>query len=101
MASGRPITPLHAGHVGLLCTAGLLNGVFGDGADRHIARWRSIKHTTTIKEKEDDVEITRKRERFSNELSLVYQDGRTLVLTESAKKAEEADAECTSTAGAA
>ncbi len=102
MASGRPITPLHAGHVGLLCTAGLLNGVFGDGADRHIARWRSIKHTTTIKEKEDDVAITRKRERFSNELSLVYQDGRTLVLTESAKKAEEeADAECTSTAGAA
>ena len=102
MASGRPITPLHAGHVGLLCTAGLLNGVFGDGSDRHIARWRSIKHTTTIKEKEDGVEITRKRERFSNELSLVYQDGRTLVLTESPKKAEEeTDAECTSTAGAA
>ncbi len=102
MASGRPITPLHAGHVGLLCTAGLLNGVFGAGSDRHIARWRSIKHTTTINEEEDHVEITRKRERFSNELSLVYQDGRTLVLTESAKKAEEEpDAECTSTAGAA
>jgi hypothetical protein len=101
MASGRPITPLHAGHVGLLCTAGLLNGVFGEGADRHIARWRSVKHTTIIKEKEDDVEITRKRERFSNELSLVYQDGRTLVLTESAKKAEAEDAECTPTAGAA
>jgi hypothetical protein len=50
MAAGRPITPLHAGHVGLLCTAGLLNGVFGDGSDRHIARWRSVKHTTTIKE---------------------------------------------------
>ena len=101
MASGRPITPLHAGHVGLLCTAGLLNGVFGAGADRHIARWRSVKHTTIIKEKEDDVEITRKRERFSNELSLVYQDGRTLVLTESAKTAEAEDAECTPTAGAA
>ena len=101
MASGRPITPLHAGHVGLLCTAGLLNGVFGEGADRHIARWRSIKHTTIIKEKEDDLEITRKRERFSNELSLVYQDGRTLVLTESAKTAEAEDAECTPTAGAA
>ena len=27
----RPITPLHGGHVGLLCTAGLLNGVFGQG----------------------------------------------------------------------
>jgi hypothetical protein len=66
MASGRPITPLHAGHVGLLCTAGLLNGVFGAGADRHIARWRSVKHTSIIKEKEDDVEITRKRERFGS-----------------------------------
>ena len=31
VATGRPITPLHGGHVGLLCTAGLLNGVFGDG----------------------------------------------------------------------
>ncbi len=101
MASGRPITPLHAGHVGLLCTAGLLNGVFGQGADRHIARWRSIKHTTTFKEKEDNVEITRKRERFSNELSLIYQDGRTLVLTESAKKKEEDDAECTFETGTA
>jgi hypothetical protein len=38
---GRPITPLHAGHVGLLCTAGLLNGVFGQGSERHIARWRT------------------------------------------------------------
>ncbi len=102
MVSGRPITPLHAGHVGLLCTAGLLNGVFGQGADRHIARWRSVKHTTIITEEEDNVEITRKRERFSNELSLIYQDGRKLVLTESAKKPEEqADAECTSTPGAA
>jgi hypothetical protein len=35
---GRPITPLHGGHVGLLCTAGLLDGVFGDGDERHIAR---------------------------------------------------------------
>ena len=31
VATGRPITPLHGGHVGLLCTAGLLNGVFEDG----------------------------------------------------------------------
>src|SRR5208283_1518738 len=42
VATGRPITPLHGGHVGLLCTAGLLNGVFGQGDNRHIARWRSV-----------------------------------------------------------
>ena len=70
MAGGRPITPLHGGHVGLLCTAGLLNGVFGHGADRHIARWRSVKHTSVFEEKDGDVTIIRKRERFSNELAL-------------------------------
>jgi hypothetical protein len=37
-ALGRPITPLHGGRVGLLCTAGLLNGIFGTGEERHIAR---------------------------------------------------------------
>jgi hypothetical protein len=52
MAGGRPITPLHAGHVGLLCTAGLLNGVFGQGDERHIARWRSAKSVTVFEVKE-------------------------------------------------
>jgi hypothetical protein len=42
---GRPLTPLHGKHVGLLCTAGMLNGVFGDGETRHIAHWRSVKFT--------------------------------------------------------
>jgi len=37
---GRPLTPLHGGHVGLLCTAGMLNGIFGQGQSRHIARRR-------------------------------------------------------------
>lgn len=34
---GRPLTPPHGGHVGLLCTAGMLNGVFGEADARHIA----------------------------------------------------------------
>lgn len=34
---GRPLTPLHGRHVGLLCTAGLLNGVFGEGDQLHVA----------------------------------------------------------------
>ena len=44
----------HGGHVGLLCTAGLLNGVFGYGEIRHIARWRSVKHVTTFVEEDGD-----------------------------------------------
>jgi hypothetical protein len=102
VATGRPITPLHGGHVGLLCTAGLLNGVFGDGAERHIARWRSVKHVTTFVEDEGDTQIVHHRERWTNELRLVYEDGRTLKLTETPAKPEgEADAERTSEARAA
>ncbi|WP_263359516.1 class I SAM-dependent methyltransferase [Acidicapsa ligni] len=102
VATGRPITPLHGGHVGLLCTAGLLNGVFGNGDERHIARWRSVKHVTTFVEEDGETQIVHHRERWTNELRLVYADGRTLKLTETPAKPEgEADAERTSEARAA
>jgi len=95
VATGRPITPLHGGHVGLLCTAGLLNGVFGQGADRHIARWRSVKHVTTFVEEDGDEQIIHHRERWANELRLVYADGRTMKLTETPAKPEGVgNAEC-------
>ncbi len=99
MAGGRPITPSHAGHVGLLCTAGLLNGVFGQGEDRHIGRWRSVKPVTVFEVQEKGYTEVHKREQFTNELALVYEDGRTLVLGD--KKREDDDAECTFAAGAA
>lgn len=102
VATGRPITPLHGGHVGLLCTAGLLNGVFGEGNDKHIARWRSVKHVTTFVEQEGDAEIIHHRERWTNELRLVYADGRTLKLTETPiKKEDEPNGECAPAARAA
>ena len=102
IATGRPITPLHGGHVGLLCTAGLLNGVFGEGVDRHIARWRSVKHVTTFVEDDGDAQIVHHRERWTNELRIVYADGRTLKLTESpAKKEGGPDGERTPSARAA
>jgi len=72
----RPLTPLHRGHVGLLCTSGLMNGIFGEGAERHVANWRTAKLVETI---EDSKEIRRK-ERYSTSLSLVFADGRILLL---------------------
>jgi hypothetical protein len=99
LRGGRPITPLHAGHVGLLCTAGLLNGVFGQGSERHIARWRTVKSVTVFEVKEKGFKEIHKRERFTNELALVYEDGRTVVLGEEKKK-EDSDAECTLSSGA-
>jgi hypothetical protein len=86
---GRPLTPLHGGHVGLLCTAGMLNGVFGEGEDRHIAHWRSVKFTDHWEEQEEDgTRILHDRERFSHELTLVFANGKTQVLTHEKKDSE-------------
>jgi len=86
---GRPLTPLHGGHVGLLCTAGMLNGVFGEGEGRHIAHWRSVKFTDHWEEEEEDgTKILHDRERFSHELTLVFANGKTQVLTHEKKEPE-------------
>jgi SAM-dependent methyltransferase len=83
---GRPLTPLHGGHVGLLCTAGMLNGVFGEGGDRHIAHWRSVKFVDHWEEDDEDgTKILHDRERFSHELTLIFADGRTQILTHEKK----------------
>ncbi|MCP5111767.1 MAG: class I SAM-dependent methyltransferase, partial [bacterium] len=80
--SGRPLTPLHGGHVGLLATSGLLNGIFGQGRERHAAHWESIKVVDTSEEEEDGKTIIRERERFTHRVTLVFQDGRTAMLGE-------------------
>jgi len=84
LQDARPLTPLHSGHVGLLCTAGLLNGVFDEGKKRHIARWRSIKHydETVSYDAETETKNTITTERFSSELALAYVTGRVEIQTE-------------------
>jgi len=78
--NGRPLTPLHGGHVGLLCTAGMLNGIFGDGETRHIAHWQSVKLVDKSEEEEDGKTVIREKERFSNELTLAFCTGETKTL---------------------
>jgi hypothetical protein len=78
---GRPLTPLHAGHLGLLAVSSLLDGIFGSAEDRHMSAWRSIKVTDRSEEVEEDgTIIQRERERFTNELTLVYASGKTAIL---------------------
>jgi SAM-dependent methyltransferase len=77
---GRPLTPLHGGHVGLLCTAGMLNGIFGEGDSRHIAHWQSVKLVDKSEEEEDGMTVIREKERFSNELTLVFCTGEIATL---------------------
>jgi hypothetical protein len=79
-AIGRPLTPLHAGHVGLLACSGLLNGIFGNDDVRHISFWQAVKVVDKTEEEEDGVITLRERERFSNELTVVYSTGEVSVL---------------------
>jgi 16S rRNA G966 N2-methylase RsmD len=82
-ATGRPLTPLHGGHVGLLTTSGLLNGVFGEGKDLHVSRWEAVKVTDRFEETDENgVTTIRERERFTQCLTLVYADGTTAILQE-------------------
>ena len=84
---GRPLTPLHKGHVGILCTSGLLNGQFGEGKDTHVAYWESVKVVDRTEEEDDSgVTIIREKERFSQRLTLLYADGRIALLSERAGK---------------
>src|SRR5271157_5589216 len=78
---------------GLLTTAGLLNGIFGEGPDIHVARWESIKVTDRFEETdENEVTTIRERERFTQSLTVVYADGTTAILDEGSKERHE---ECT------
>jgi len=79
-ATGRPLTPLHAGHVGLLACSGLLNGIFGSGDQRHISFWQAVKVVDKTEEEEDGVITVREKERFSNELTVVFSTGQVAIL---------------------
>jgi SAM-dependent methyltransferase len=79
---GRPLTPLHQGHVALLATSGLLDGILGEGDLRHIARWQGVKTVLRLEEEDENgVTTIREKEQFSHCLNLLYADGRTAVLT--------------------
>ena len=83
---GCPLLPLHAGHTAIVAVSGMLNGMFGSGADRHVAAWSSVKVTDRLEEEADDGTITiRERERFTQTLALVYRDGRTAILSDGSK----------------
>jgi hypothetical protein len=81
IVKGRPLTPLHAGHVAICAVSGILNGIFGAGEDRHVAAWSSTKVVTVSTDEAEDGTIVRtEREHFVQELTLIYASGRTAIL---------------------
>ena len=100
--SGRPLTPLHQGHLAILCTAGLLNGQFGEGEDRHLSYWETVKVVDRTEEEDDSgATVIRERERFSQRLTLLYADGRIALLSERAAGRQAENAERTPAVGQA
>jgi hypothetical protein len=76
----RPLTPLHKGHIGLLSTAGLINGRFGSGDRLHVAAWKTKKRVIRTEESEDEKTIIREREQFVHELALAFANGETALI---------------------
>ena len=101
--AGRPLTSLHQGHVALLCTSGMMNGCFGEGTDRHVAYWESVKVVDKREDEENGATVIHERERFSQRLTLLYADGRIALLSEKAaeppSRKGDADAERASADG--
>ena len=66
---------------GLLAVGGMLNGIFGSGEQRHISFWQAVKVVDkTTEEDEQGVITVREKERFSNELTLVFAAGHVAIL---------------------
>lgn len=83
---GRPPLPLHTGHLGLLIASGYLNGVVGEGANRHVVAGHQQKHYSEESEVDVDdegreTEITRVKESYRISIKVLTQDGaiKTLV----------------------
>ena len=87
----------------LSAPAGPLNGVFGEGENRHIVQaGGQLSMRQRLVAEDGDARPVHHRERWTNELCLVYVDGRVLKLTETpAKKEGEGDGECTPSTRAA
>jgi len=83
---GQPPAPLHVGHLGLLLSAGCLNGLVGEGPSRHIVVGKPVKYIVESKELEvdgegGDVEVTKRLETFRVTIKILQPSGELRKLT--------------------
>ena len=67
--------PLRTGHLGLLLASGCLDGVVGEGENRHIVRGKVEKVSHTEQECQGDVLIEREIERYRVSIKVLTRDG--------------------------
>jgi len=80
---GRPPLPLHRGHLGLLLAAGELDGLIGEGTERHLVRGLVRKDQLSWTEEEDTRTVEHTKEVFRIRVKLLFPDGTLRTLEDS------------------
>jgi len=76
----RPILPLHTGHLGLLLANGCLDGVVGEGNDKHIVKGRVEKEIVRHTEYKGDSIEEKETDTYKVTIKILKQDGEILTL---------------------
>jgi hypothetical protein len=77
----RPPLPLHSGHLGLLLAAGKLDGVVGEGSDRHVVKGKVTKVVSKVDEYKGDVMEQRELDRYVVSIKILNCNGEIRELT--------------------
>jgi hypothetical protein len=77
----RPPLPLHSGHLGLLLAAGKLDGVVGEGADRHVVKGKVTKVVSKVEEYKGEVLEQRELDRYLVSIKILNRNGEIRELT--------------------
>jgi len=76
----RPPLPLHTGHLGLLLASGCLDGVVGEGEDKHIVRGKVEKVSHKQDEYKGDMLIEKEIESHRVSVKILKKDGEIITL---------------------
>jgi len=76
----RPPLPLHTGHLGLLLANGCLDGIIGEGEDRHIVKGKVEKIVNKYTELKGEVVEERELETYKVSVKILKQDGEIITL---------------------
>jgi tRNA1(Val) A37 N6-methylase TrmN6 len=76
----RPPLPLHQGHIALMLANGCLDGVVGEGDDRHVVKGRVQKVVATYQEQNEDGYQEREIDRYQVSVKILTLDGEIRVL---------------------
>jgi hypothetical protein len=76
----RPPLPLHTGHLGLLLANGCLDGIVGQGKDRHIVKGKVEKIINKYTEVKGEIIEERELEQYKVSIKILKQDGEIITL---------------------